>query len=102
VRAFNTIYWEHLATQGQPDLLLHERRAIFVAGDDADAKRVVSHLIEELSFAPVDTGTLREGGHEQQRGTPIYNRNLTSKEAAAVLAKALGDDLSTSMRGGSV
>lgn len=86
VKAFNTIRWSHLAEQGRPDLPLPERRAIFVAGDDAEAKRVVSRLIEQIGFAPVDTGTLREGGRSQQPGTPVYNRNLTPTEAAGILA----------------
>ena len=88
VKAFNTIYWEHLAGQGRPDLPLPQRRAIFLAGDDVEAKRVVARLIEEIGFAPVDTGTLREGGRSQQPGAPVYNRNLTQEEATAILATA--------------
>lgn len=88
VKAFNTIYWEHLAGQGRADLPLAKRRAIFLAGDDVEAKRVVSRLIEEIGFAPVDTGTLREGGRSQQPGTPVYNRNLTQEEAVGILAAA--------------
>jgi 8-hydroxy-5-deazaflavin:NADPH oxidoreductase len=88
VKAFNTIYWEHLAKQGRPDLPLPKRRAIFLAGDDAEAKRAVARLIEEIGFAPVDTGTLREGGRSQQAGTPVYNRTLTQEEAVAILAAA--------------
>ena len=80
VKAFNTIYYQHLATQGRPDLPLAERRAIFVAGDDAEAKRVVTRLIEELGFAPVDTGGLREGGQRQEPGTAVYNRVMTGRE----------------------
>ena len=34
VKAFNTIYWEHLGTQGDSEKPLPERRAIFLAGDD--------------------------------------------------------------------
>ena len=88
VKAFNTIYWEHLAGQARADLPLAKRRAIFLAGDDVEAKRVVSCLIEEIGFAPVDTGTLREGGRSQQPGTPVYNRNLTQEEAVGILAAA--------------
>jgi predicted dinucleotide-binding enzyme len=88
VKAFNTIYSEHLRGQGRPDLPLPKRRAIFLAGDDVEAKRVVSRLIEGIGFAPVDTGTLREGGRSQQPGTPVYGRNLTQEEATAILAAA--------------
>jgi len=88
VKAFNTILWEHLAEQARPDLPLPKRRAIFLAGDDTEAKRIVSRLIEEIGFAPVDTGSLREGGRTQQPGTPVYGRNLTQEEALGILAAA--------------
>jgi predicted dinucleotide-binding enzyme len=86
VKAFNTIYWKHLARDGRTGLPLPERRAIFVAGDDADAKAVVSRLIEEIGFAPVDTGTLLEGGLRQQPGAPVYDVEITAREAEALLA----------------
>lgn len=85
VKGFNTIWFEHLKTQGNKDLPTEERRAIFIAGDDRDAKRTVSDLIEEIGFAAYDTGSLRDGGRVQQPGTAIYNRNLTLSEAAAIL-----------------
>jgi predicted dinucleotide-binding enzyme len=85
VKAFNTIWFEHLKTQGDANLPVEERRAIFIAGDDEEAKKTVTKLIEEIGFAAVDTGTLRDGGATQQPGTAIYNRNLTAKEAQAIL-----------------
>lgn len=88
VKAFNTIYYEHLAGQGRPDAPLEQRRAIFIAGDDVAAKKVVSGLIQEIGFAPVDTGTLREGGRSQEPGNPVYNRDLTYAEAVTILAAA--------------
>jgi 8-hydroxy-5-deazaflavin:NADPH oxidoreductase len=85
VKAFNTIWFEHLKTLGDTSLPLENRRVIFVAGDDADAKKTVSNLIEEIGFAAYDTGSLREGGKNQAPNTAIYNRNLTIAEAAAIL-----------------
>ncbi len=85
VKAFNTIWFEHLKTQGNKELSLEERRVIFVAGDDDGAKKTVSNLIEEIGFAPYDTGSLRFGGKTQEPNTAIYNRNLTQREAAAIL-----------------
>ncbi len=38
VKAFNTIYYEHLRTKGNPEIPIEDRFAIFVAGDDSDAK----------------------------------------------------------------
>lgn len=88
VKGFNTIWFEHLATQGDTDLPLEERRAIFIAGDDSQAKEVVARLIEEIGFAAVDTGFLHEGGRRQQPGTAVYNKELTAKEAADLLSAA--------------
>jgi predicted dinucleotide-binding enzyme len=85
VKAFNTIYYVHLAEEGDATLPLDERRAIFVAGDDSGAKEVVAKLIGEIGFAAVDTGFLREGGERQQPDSPVYNKTLTAQEAEAVL-----------------
>jgi Predicted dinucleotide-binding enzymes len=86
VKGFNTIWFEHLKTQGDTKLPLEERRAIFIAGDDSEAKETVARLIEDIGFAAVDTGFLHEGGASQQPGTPIYNKVLTAKEAAQTLS----------------
>ncbi|MFS8086958.1 MAG: NADPH-dependent F420 reductase, partial [Acidobacteriota bacterium] len=86
VKGFNTIWFEHLATQGDTNRPLEERRAIFIAGDDSQAKEIVARLIEEIGFAAVDTGFLREGGRSQQPGTALYNKELTAKEVAALLS----------------
>jgi 8-hydroxy-5-deazaflavin:NADPH oxidoreductase len=87
VKAFNTIYYEHLSTKGNPNAPREDRFAIFVAGDDLEAKATVSKLIEDIGFAPVDTGSLREGGRKQQPGSPIYNNPMTAKAAHARLSE---------------
>ena len=81
VKAFNTIYFQRLAENGRPREPLAEREVIFVAGDDEEGKRLVSELIEQIGFAPYDTGTLAEGGRRQQPGSPIYNIQLSQAEA---------------------
>jgi predicted dinucleotide-binding enzyme len=86
VKGFNTIYYAHLAEQGDVSLPLEDRRAIFIAGDDTGAKEIVARLIEEIGFTTVDTGFLREGGSRQQPGTAVYNKELTGKDAAALLS----------------
>lgn len=86
VKGFNTIWFEHLATQGDTNLPLEERRAIFIAGDDALAKETVTRLIEEIGFAAVDTGSLHDGGRRQQPGTAVYNKELTRNDAAVLLS----------------
>src|SRR5919199_1485743 len=85
VKAFNTIYYEHLRTKGNPNVPKEDRFAIFVARDDFYAKANVSRLIEDIGFAPVDTGSLREGGRKQQPGSPIYNNPMTTNVAHARL-----------------
>ena len=86
VKGFNTIWSEHLKTVGNKTLPLDERRAIFIAGDDSGAKEIVAKLIESIGFAAVDTGFLAEGGRSQQPGSPIYNKELSGKEAAKALS----------------
>ncbi|HEX8854712.1 MAG TPA: NAD(P)-binding domain-containing protein [Thermoleophilaceae bacterium] len=86
VKAFNTMYWENLRDDGRPDAPRDDRLAVFLAGDDEDAKKIVSGLIEEIGFAPVDTGSLAEGGRRQQPGSPIYGSLLKAPEAEAALA----------------
>jgi predicted dinucleotide-binding enzyme len=85
VKAFNTIYWKALDTGSRPSAPLDDRLAIFLAGDDPQAKAVVSKLIEEIGFAPIDTGSLREGGRRQEPGSPTYGRSMTAREARNIL-----------------
>jgi predicted dinucleotide-binding enzyme len=87
VKAFNTIYYVHLAGRGRKDLPVDERHTIYVAGDDGDAKKVVARLIEEIGFAAIDTGSLREGGRMQQPDSPIYNKTYNRREAREFLTK---------------
>jgi 8-hydroxy-5-deazaflavin:NADPH oxidoreductase len=77
VKAFNTMYYQHLKTKGNTKLPKEDRTVLFVAGDDAQAKSIVSILIDEIGFTPVDTGSLREGGRKQQPGSEIYNNPMT-------------------------
>jgi 8-hydroxy-5-deazaflavin:NADPH oxidoreductase len=89
VKAFNTIYYEHLAGRGRKDLPVEERHAIYLAGDDAGAKQTVARLIQDIGFAPVDTGSLREGGRLQQPDSLIYNQTYTAREALAFFRNQL-------------
>jgi predicted dinucleotide-binding enzyme len=77
VKALNTMQSGTLATEGRPDAPPEERLVLFVAGDDGEAKRVVSELIEQMGFTAIDTGSLAEGGRRQQPGSPVYGRLMT-------------------------
>jgi hypothetical protein len=83
VKAFNTIWFEHLKTKGNKSAPIDQRRAIFVSGDDTNAKAAVSHLIEEIGFGAVDMGSLA-ASHRQQPDSAIYNREITVAEARAI------------------
>ena len=87
VKAFNTIFYKRLATEGKPKGE-QGRLAIPVASDDPAAKRVVLDLIDEIGFDPVDNGGLVEGGRKQQPGSPIYNEPIGAKEMREQLARA--------------
>ena len=67
--------------------MLVEHLVVLVAGDDADAKAVVSKLIDEIGFAPIDTGSLREGGRKQQPSSSLYNHPMTVEVAYKRLAE---------------
>jgi predicted dinucleotide-binding enzyme len=82
VKAFNTIYYKHLQERGTSRK--EERITIYLAGDDKEAKGVVKGLIEEIGFAPFDTGSLKEGGRKQQPGSPIYNSPMTLERAKEI------------------
>jgi hypothetical protein len=68
VKAFNTLYGQYIAADPR-----HEagRQVLFLAGDDTDAKTTVKDLTAEFGFAPVDLGSLREGGRLMQLGGPL-------------------------------
>jgi 8-hydroxy-5-deazaflavin:NADPH oxidoreductase len=79
VKAFNAVGWTTLAEEGRPrgDA---DRIAVPYAGDDPDAKRVVSELIDQIGFDPVDVGDLARGGRRIQPGAPLYVVHLTAAE----------------------
>jgi 8-hydroxy-5-deazaflavin:NADPH oxidoreductase len=86
VKAFNTIYAQHLSEGGLPSGV-HGRIALPVAGDDSRAKQVVLKLIDELGFDGVDAGGLADSWR-QQSGTPVYGTDLDAASAKIALADA--------------
>ena len=60
VKAFNTIYFEDLASQGQP-AGTPGRRALPIAGDDPAAKGTVAGLIGQFGFDVVERGPAGRG-----------------------------------------
>jgi predicted dinucleotide-binding enzyme len=91
VKAFNTMAYRDL--EAGAFRTGKDRWVIYVAGDDAEANRMVSGLVEEIGFVPVETGSLGEGGRMQQPGTTLYKgwkplqrtKPLTEEQARAAL-----------------
>jgi len=86
VKAFNHIYAAELTTHGQP-AGTPNRRALAIAGNDAEARTVVAQLIDQFGFDVVDMGGLAESWRIQ-RDTPGYGPRRTAEELRRDLAAA--------------
>jgi predicted dinucleotide-binding enzyme len=86
IKAFNTIYAQHLRDGGRP-AGSPGRIALPVAGDDRAAKAAVMKLVDELGFDAVDAGGLDESWR-QQPGTPVYGADLDADSTRRALAEA--------------
>lgn len=73
VKAFNTVPASWL-TDFSPE---KPKTALFVSGDDAGAKKMVTGLIDEMGFYSLDLGSLAEGGRLQQTGGPLVGVSMT-------------------------
>ena len=64
VKGFNNIFFQHLAAlprpSGDPD-----RSALAIAGDDPEAKEIVTARLDEIGYDTVDLGPLSEGWRTQ-------------------------------------
>ena len=86
VKAFNHIWSEHLKVQGKPTGTKN-RRALAIAGNDAEARKKVAGFIEALGFDVVDVGALSEGWRFQ-RDLPAYNQVLDADGMRRALGEA--------------
>lgn len=86
VKAFNHIYAAQLTTDGRP-AGTPNRRALVIAGDDEQAKAVVTRLLDRFGFDTVDAGPLKEGWRIQ-RDTPGYGPRRNADELRGDLASA--------------
>jgi predicted dinucleotide-binding enzyme len=84
VKAFNTVQFQRLLDDGRPELDPEERLAIPIAGDDADAKRTVGDLIDQIGFTAVDAGPLAET-RRQQPGAPLYLEYAEARRRGVLL-----------------
>ena len=86
VKAFNHIRFSHLVEHGQPSGTAG-RRALAIAGDDADAKATVARLIDDFGFDVVDVGPLAESWRIEP-DTPAYGARLDAEALREALAAA--------------
>jgi predicted dinucleotide-binding enzyme len=85
VKAFNAIQAAQILSAAAP-AGTPGRRAIPIAGDDDDAKRVVVDLLDELGFDTVDAGPLAEG-RRFDRDRPAYGAELDADALREVVAQ---------------
>jgi predicted dinucleotide-binding enzyme len=86
VKAFNHIYASQITTDGRP-AGTPNRRALVIAGNDADAKATVTRLLDQFGFDVVDAGPLKESWRIQ-RDTPGYGPRRNAEELKKDLATA--------------
>jgi hypothetical protein len=86
VKAFNVIYFKHLEEHAQP-AGSDNRRALPIAGNDAQAKKTVAGLIDTFGFDVIDTGPLSEGWRFQP-DLPAYYHRHNAEELKEALGKA--------------
>lgn len=86
VKAFNAILQDDIEKDARP-AGTPGRRALPIAGDDAQAKRVAAQLVDQFGFDPVDAGTL-EDSWRFERAMPAYCVPLQAAELREALAAA--------------
>ena len=89
VKCFNNIYFEHLLSLARP-AGAEDRSALAIAGDDADAKRQVTELLDSLGYDAVDAGPLAEGWR-YQRDTAAYGTPYTEGWGTTDMTERTGD-----------
>jgi 8-hydroxy-5-deazaflavin:NADPH oxidoreductase len=86
VRAFNHIDAAQIVSDGAPEGTPN-RRALALAGDDDEAKRIVAHLYNQFGFDAVDIGGLEESWRlDVDQPTFVVRQN--AEEMRANVARA--------------
>lgn len=77
VKAFNHLGAPTLEADPKVD---GGRRVLFLAGDDAEAKKSVTDVIAKMGYTPIDLGELDQGKHLQVPGGALSIINLVQLE----------------------
>ncbi|MGW0506537.1 NADPH-dependent F420 reductase [Micromonospora sp. NPDC003241] len=88
VKAFNNIHFRHLSALARPSGAA-DRSALPIAGDDAEAKAVVTAFLDRIGYDAVDAGSLAESWRFQP-DTPAYG-TVYSADPANWQQEAPGD-----------
>lgn len=88
-KVFNGIFWKHLLERGVPRGT-SGRIALPIAGDDPAERQIVSDLVDQIGFDPVDAGPLAESWR-QQPDTPVYGKDFDAEGVKKALAEASPD-----------
>lgn len=84
VKAFNTIWDKNLAQNSRRNAPLEERDVLFMASDDPEAVKIVAQLIEDIGFAPLLIGSLRESRLLQEPNMKFYDVPMNLQTAVAM------------------
>ncbi|CAB3727328.1 NADPH-dependent F420 reductase [Paraburkholderia rhynchosiae] len=87
IKAFNNVLAYTLSALGRPEGQ-PGRLAMAVAGDDPRSKQIVTSLVDEAGFDPVDAGSL-EDSWRQQPSTPAYCCDYDAETMRRALASAI-------------
>ncbi|WP_291382972.1 NADPH-dependent F420 reductase [Demequina sp.] len=85
VKAFNNIYAAQIPTDGGPKGA-PGRRALPIAGNDADAKATVAALLDDFGYDAVDLGPLSESWRVE-RDTLAYGQETTADQLRDLAAR---------------
>lgn len=90
IKAFNNLLAESLANGGK-EHGADDRIAMAIAGDDIEAKKVISSLIDDAGYDAVDSGKLSDSW-KHQPGTPVYCTELNVAELKQALMVGVRED----------
>lgn len=85
VKAFNTMVAKILTEGANRE----DRYVVFLSGDDASAKEIVSGLIHDAGFSAYDIGDKSQTALQEPFGV-LYNKTFTRAEADKILAGTRG------------